>query len=774
MNLVVKSTWTRHLVGAAVLAALAACGGGGGGTANNNTGGSTEQTASVTGVAAKGLLRQAQVRALRASDNAVLATTTTDATGQYTLTGLPPGVAVVIEVSPTANTTMVDEATNAVVPVPTGFVLRAATVADTQGVANVQITPFSEMAYQKAKQAAGSGELTADTIAAANADIRLFVGFDILSERPAFSDDGFAAKNKAALMLAAVSKLASDDALGCSSSSGSTEEQQAAKVKCVVEAMSTRGSSDNTLTSALDQAKTSVAADSLEFENVDDDAIPEISQQPEDLVPVGERSTSIDAAKALIANIRSNGALIGGPGDTLETRLRTVADMLNASANPMGDSSRELYSAMLAAANSLDEGTVFSYAPSVAQAIGCKLYEGTNPAASATWNNEVNDPATAGSIGCRVTYSIEQDAQGNYRAFQHNFRVIRGEKADGNSSFIVRSRLIKQKVVLTEGVYNVADASDFVPLAPATAGDFYVGSVDIGRDVNGYPFAMEIQGDYAGGLRQVLSGASLKNTLTLSLAPSITPIPETNGEATTRLSISGAVAASGGSARTVTAQIHMGSYIESRFNNGVSQSMQAVETMASARDGVLNISALDDAGSGITGSLALTAFGAVDADYVPTQLAFNGAVLDGTGTELFSGSVTAGVESWNGYSRLMPYSVSNSAASPSVRLQGSLAVPSRQPMLLDITVAHSFGDGEHLTLSGTYRQGDVQVMLLATLVDDDESSHVTFSTPAGLRLRLQDGEDFAQLDNTSNEVVLGRLDLKKSKIQYADGSYEQY
>ncbi|MEY4427695.1 MAG: hypothetical protein RLZZ182_384, partial [Pseudomonadota bacterium] len=507
MNLVVKQTWTRNLVGAAVLAALAACGGGGGGSANNNTGGSTEQTASVTGVAAKGLLRQAQVRALRASDNAVLATTTTDATGQYTLTGLPPGVAVVIEVSPTANTTMVDEATNAVVPVPTGFVLRAATVADTQGVANVQITPFSEMAYQKAKLAAGSGELTADTIAAANADIRLFVGFDILSERPAFSDDGFAAKNKAALMLAAVSKLASDDALGCASSSGSAEEQQAAKVKCVVEAMATRGSSDNTLTSALDQAKTLVAADSLEFENVDDDAIPEIRQQPEDLVPIAERSTSIDAAKALIANIRSNGALIGGPGDTLETRLRTVADLLNAAANPMGDSSRELYSAVLAAANSLDEGTVFSYAPSVAEAIGCKLYEGTDPADSTPWNNEVNDPATAGSIGCRVTYRIEQDAQGNYLAFQHNFRVIRGEKVDRNSNFIVRSRLIKQKVVLTDGVYSVENTSDFVPLAPATAGQFYVGSIDLGRDVNGYPFAIEIQGEYAGGLRQVLSGA---------------------------------------------------------------------------------------------------------------------------------------------------------------------------------------------------------------------------------------------------------------------------
>lgn len=775
MNLVVKQTWTRNLVGAAVLAALAACGGGGGGSANNNTGGGTEQTASVTGVAAKGLMKNAQVRALRASDNVVLAQTTTNDAGQYTLTGLPPGTAVIIEVTPIAGTTMLDEATNTEIPVATGFVLRAATVADAQGTTNVQITPFSEMAYQKAKAAAGSGSLTADTIISANADVRLYVGFDILSERPEFSADGSAAKNKAALMLAAVSKLADDGALGCNALT-----EQADKVKCVVEAMADLGTDDFGLGEDLDDAKGFIASDPTEFENVDDDPIPQIEPQPETLVPISDRATSIDAAKALIANIRSNGAFIGGQGDTLETRLRTVVEMLNGAANPMGDSSRQLYSAVLQAANALDEGTLVgpdvSFNPEVAQSIGCKLYEGTDPSAN-NWNTTAEDSATAGSIGCRVTYRIEIDGQGAVTALQHNFRVIRGVVEDGSASYTVKSRLIRQVVEPDgEGGYLVADTTAFTPLAPAQGAltAFYDGDVALGRDEGGYPYSFEMHGEYAGGLNQVLAELSLVNTVDLSLVPTFSPVQDLPNERTIRLGITGSVKASGGSATPVTASILPTSYIESRFDTAGSDSLQATETMASARAGQLLIEAVNAQGAGLTGKLVLSAFGQLDADYVPTSIRLEGAVKSATNTELFSGLITADVESLNGYSRLLPYSVENRVVAPEVHLAGKLTIPNRAPLDISLTVTHSFEEGERLTVVGNYEQGDDTVMLAALLTDDDATSEVTLSTPAGLRLRIQGDVDFAVLDNTSNEVALGRLDLKKSKIVYADGSFEQY
>ena len=61
------------------------------------------------------------VKEERGTKGAALASTTTSATdGSYSLTGLPAGTLVLLEVTPQAGTKMVDEATNVQVDVPVG------------------------------------------------------------------------------------------------------------------------------------------------------------------------------------------------------------------------------------------------------------------------------------------------------------------------------------------------------------------------------------------------------------------------------------------------------------------------------------------------------------------------------------------------------------------------------------------------------------------------------------------------------------------------------
>ena len=93
------SVWARSrtALSMAALLALAACGGGGGGS--SSSGGGAPSTVSVAGVASKGLLRNAVVTAyavINGAKGAALGSTTTDANGRYTLTGLLSGALVLL------------------------------------------------------------------------------------------------------------------------------------------------------------------------------------------------------------------------------------------------------------------------------------------------------------------------------------------------------------------------------------------------------------------------------------------------------------------------------------------------------------------------------------------------------------------------------------------------------------------------------------------------------------------------------------------------------
>jgi len=129
------------------LLVLVACGGGGGGSSSSSGG----PTATVAGVASKGLILNGYATAYRVNSDGTrgesLATTRTSSTdGTYRFEGLPVGALVLVEVIGGVGATMRDETSETPLPIDGDFKLRAAQTTPESGEIALQVTPFSEMA----------------------------------------------------------------------------------------------------------------------------------------------------------------------------------------------------------------------------------------------------------------------------------------------------------------------------------------------------------------------------------------------------------------------------------------------------------------------------------------------------------------------------------------------------------------------------------------------------------------------------------------------------
>jgi len=780
MNLVVKSTWTRHLVGAAVLAALAACGGGGGGTANN-TGGSTEPTASVTGVAAKGLMKFAKVVVKNALTGAVLKETTTDATGNYTVTGLPVGTAVLVEVSSVAGTKIVDEATNAEFDAPSDLTLRAATVADAAGAASVQVTPFSEMAVAKAIAAGG---LSKDNIEAANADVRAFVGFDVLSVKPEFEVDSGSnkptkPKNAAALLLASVSQMAKDDASNLDSTCTGTTQPE--KVKCVVEKMATKGTSDEDVVALLKKGRDTAKVD-YEPEDPDEDT-PTIVAQPVELVPVTQYATAVDAAKALIANLRTNLNLMSASGSnapeggSLQTRLKAVATSFEQAANPVGPSSREVYGVAVRAAEMIDEAAVpgatftMTNGPTNAQ-INCS--------ASASMESGALD-----TVQCRIVYGNPTPQTGG--KYVHIVDVsptaLFNQPAPGTTqaAYQIQSRLVAR----AQGMKDVL----VVPTANEEL-SVYTGLVVFTRETSGYPRAVDLSGYFATGLSQALAGHATYNQMQqFTIAPAVQHVMDDNEVSHKKIILQlDADIRSGGGARQPGRLLVNGS-ISSYFQEDDTESLQVAETLMSMRQGYLSIRGFTDDGSEVRGELNLgrsspTANAQV---YLPAGALFTGSVWAPGEVQLFNGSIQATVEDFSSFNRSFVYGGDNVATNAGAVLMGSVFVPGGKDVEINLEVLEKTANGkQYYTFDGYYSQGNepkgdqtpesvgyIKVLVNGVSQKGSTPASVTFTNVnSGVSFRLDQGEDFGSV--TRQNVSVAKFNRKKAKIEYVDGSYEQY
>ena len=236
----------RAAAALAVVSILSACGGGGGDSSTQQAASSTA-TVSLTGVAAKGLMANAEVNVyLVKADGTVdgvgllVTPAVTDAQGHYTLSfAATKDQPYVVKVSAKADgsTSHADEVSGQPQPLPAGFSMRALLIPASTGavVTTASVTPFSEMAV--AASAKASGGITATNAKQAMSTVRQLLGFDPLAVAVVTATAGATVdEQKFAVMLASVSQLANDGALGCGTGSAGD------KTKCVVDAVAAAAS----------------------------------------------------------------------------------------------------------------------------------------------------------------------------------------------------------------------------------------------------------------------------------------------------------------------------------------------------------------------------------------------------------------------------------------------------------------------------------------------------------------------------------------------------
>ena len=201
----------------------------------------------LSGAAVKGPMARADVGvyAIGADGKpgaSALATAETGADGSYTISfdGSKDQPYVVI-VKAKAGTTHLDEVSGVAQALPVGFQMRALLIPASAGTlaTTATVTPFSELAVAAAEKAEGG--ISAANARQAESTVMQLLGFDpravlAKSTTAAESED----EKKLAVMLAAVSKLASDGSMGCATAPTAGE-----KTQCVVRALRDSASKDS-------------------------------------------------------------------------------------------------------------------------------------------------------------------------------------------------------------------------------------------------------------------------------------------------------------------------------------------------------------------------------------------------------------------------------------------------------------------------------------------------------------------------------------------------
>ncbi|MEY4763996.1 MAG: hypothetical protein RI907_669 [Pseudomonadota bacterium] len=683
----------RTALGLAALLAVAACGGGGGSSssAGGSDGGGGTNTVTASGVASKGLLANADVKAYAVNADgtpdrsSVLGSTTTDASGRYTLTGLPAGTPVILEVTPKASgTTMYDEATGTAVAIDSSaeFSLSAAVVLDSTGTTSAQITPYTTMAVELAKteKAADSTKSIADVITAANTSVSTALNVPILSAEPTFTGEGANKKpsNEAAVKLAAVSKLAQDDET-CGALSTTV-----AKVKCAVEklkddAKRERDSEDrsvltSTLVSQLNLAQSRVEKDPNATISVTAVTSGTVTQP----VSKSDQGTAVAAAKAMVRNLRSSLNTMTDKSDatSLVARAKVVGDAFDASHSPFNQSgviglARVLDMMTRGNVNEYKYGSLFQPSSTLDGAVlavpgaiggGCSVFPNSQFGTASEDDYTVDKTYVA----CRITYKVTlgQELESGYysaTAVQMIYRVVRdatGVAQGEQDQFTVKTVLVNQAGTWTQegGFSRTSGVAAIDKVSGAAVNSSFTGwqTVVAKRTVKQAgateeDFALygdiSLVGNLAPSLSQWAWG-QLPGKVNVGSTAVDAAMAQVNGtaEGTTRATLKGLFTLLGtdGSTKLSSFKLQEGSYVEA-----VTADQGYVHAPTSSQAKVhLAFEATAWSGAVIAGELNATDF--IDINdttnaAVPTNAVFSGSIRESAqaSVPLFTGSLTA-------------------------------------------------------------------------------------------------------------------------------------
>ena len=741
---------------------VSGCGGGGGSspdTPPTNVATSVE----IQGEVVKGPLSEAKVDLYAitpaGTQGALLQTVRTDKKGHYvaTINGYS-GVLLSAATVVSGETKMYDEATGQTISPAAGFILRASFSVQGGKSYGVQINPFTDLAVAAASSK--SGGLNAGNVAQANKDIAESLTFDPLSTPSNVDSTGKAPTNAAAAALYALSQMAASGDLGCTG-------DQAAKVLCVTKTLSEKGLVNPGVKAAL-QSRLDVVLDNANLPSL---KITEPSGTPVTVASL------LGQTQAFIGTLRSNAKALDATDLSLQTELQKVADDLKGRTVPITSVNIDAVNVARQGAQFWNDVVKTDAAPFVASRGNCGFYSDTGYSVLAT------SKADAKYVACGTT--PEPLFLGNCFEVGVPCRKVatvrvrlHPDLSDG-TRFTVYTKTREQLMGRTSSAL------------PVTLNN--ISRVEFGAAFPGNAATLVTQRDAAGKLTGLNLTGELSPAYTLNsgryqfdpavsryvyIQPSITVLGDKQNVALSavvsklgeldQLAISGSIELVKGGLPESRIELADGSYMRGKPDGTGSYSAHDgnQEMLLKLKTGA--------AASAFTGDLKLSAFkaDASGGSYIPTQVSFVGGVQR-NGVNFLEGTVLVEVLGYPLFNQSLPVSPSN-AETVRVSFGGKVSIPTRPTLKISLSSVQVL-DGVQLPtdkteFSGQYSQGSVTINIAGarTLL----GRTTTLQSTEGVKLVVDSSKTIYPL--TNNGQTMGQYSTTTSRVDYTDGSYEQF
>jgi hypothetical protein len=739
---------------------LAACGGGGG-TPTPIPDPIVVPTRTVSGTAAKGLLKGATVKMFAIGTDGkpgstAIATGTTGADGTYSIKVPADVLAFVIEVSGGPGATSADEATGLDIPITATFKLRdiVKLASDASTTIEGSVSPLTEMIVQAAEK--NSGGLTATNIADAKSGFAKVFGFDPEQVRPfnanlAAPAGATDAQKVQSLLLAGISQMAKDGKLGCA---GSDSE----KVACVVGKVGALGTlKDGALElkddvrGELRQAFTTVTADPAvnKTGKASVEGLPAFSESKVPLIPGAP--TGIEAAKKLFASLRTNMKALSNPGNTGALDIRADAfradfDKAIVPLDPDLANWMRLTTQGIDYLRAYQAGTTTQVKRDMfegsARIGGCSVFGDTTGTAVAS------SAANAVSVGCSIVRkTIPGSVIGNtFKQVTAAFTIV--PTSSTTYTYVGRARIetyvnaVRDAAAdVTVGTYGNASNRAEGSIEYAKAGNIISKLVVSGTmPARTDAFGVAITDREAWELSAVRTALDNKQ-FNYALSGSITSIK-------TDLPV-GKISLKPGSFFR-TEELNDGTIVLTGMKEF--SLILAAEAGGSKLEGALKLAdpMLDKSGKA----------------YLPTNVSFTGT-LGANNATVFVGTLALLDTGYGAFDTTLPESATN-FTKKSASLVGTVSIPDRPPLKLSVSVGNDVFNG--MNLSAQYDDGSNVINLSATGTVGGPRPQMKISSVGGVSLVLSATSDLADVLKDNAKVAV--LNLKTGRIDYADGSFE--
>ena len=813
-----RRTWLPLTLLAA--ATLAACGGGGGdegGTGGTPT--TTKALISLHGVASKGRMAGARVTAhpVRSDGSVdlstVLASTESDASGAYQLRfeGTPDQPHVIrVAAKDDGSTTHLDEVAGTARPLPAGFVMRALYTPRQSGevAATASLTPFSEMAVSAAERAGGG--VTAANAAQATAAVTQLLGFDPAQTTPRTVATATSADEQTlAILLTAVSGLAHDGALGCTTGSDGERTQ------CVVDTLAraaspstihlgvTAGGTTTDVSAALKAGVAKVLADAALRGPVSSVTLTPVvtnlgcseaacTVAPAAGTPGDAVATAIASAKTLFGQIKSDwlalfsrggaSSLAAGAVNVEAYRIRTAMQDIEAPVETLGKDlgallmGLDLYSDYKAGRTSV---ATRSHGPvpsndgladySASESAGCTVNQGTNSAVTAT------TAAEAGSVSCSARYYLTRTttrlANGSTQTvdlqWRHGFSLT--PQADGRYTYAARprKRTTTTTCLVTGGCTSVTTADEMLQT------ELSEGTLVPTFDAAGRISAFTVEGRLPGAFRA--DGNTLANHhLTWSMSGTTAVAPDgltaTSTSRTTRITGS-MLAYSDATTQAGTLTLRSGQIGESDVT--LAGSNQAAPTLFDL-DLAWTTPSAEFQGAFKADGMSFDKSGT---DYIPTRVQLSGALRSlsgGVATDVMALSAKVTATGYAAFDTRLAHSAANHYTDQLTAV-GTVSAPGRPVLEFSLGASQPTHLSETDTMTFQYRSlvsGAPRTVLSgsATRGADGVTRFSLNEAASKVSMQWRSGLSAATVQ-FDGSTAIGTLDSNNRMLTFSDGTF---